>query len=318
MLTAQVHQNNGEWHLCHTSCDLLDAGKLSDWLSAIKSWMDANPNDGASSVAAHRKPTNTSTVVTVLLVNSDNASAQDLDSQFKSSGITKYSYTPTSTTAVPSSWPTLQELISANTRLLTFVASLSASSNTVAPYLMDEFTYIWENPFDNSNAANFSCLPDRPTIVKGSISAATSSGRMSLMNHFLYSTQAFGIEEPDVQDVNRTNSPSGGVGALGTTASKCKTDMGKAPTFILVDFFDQGPAIATVDQLNGITAVGRTSVPSTNTEASPTSGAGKGKDNIFKGLSDLTNTVSKGAKPSIGNWIWVGGNWGANLGAVSI
>lgn len=45
LLTAQVHLNNGEWHLCHSSCDLLDAGKLSDWLSAIKGWIDNNPND---------------------------------------------------------------------------------------------------------------------------------------------------------------------------------------------------------------------------------------------------------------------------------
>ncbi len=250
-------------------------------------------------------------------MNSDDASASDLDSQFKSSGITKYSYTPESTSSVPSSWPTLQELISQDTRLLTFVASLSPSSNTVAPYLMDEFTYIWENPYDNSSPSNFSCLPDRPTIVKGSITAATSSGRMALMNHFLYSTEAFGIEQPNVDAVNTTNAPNGGVGNLGSTASKCKSAIGKAPTFILVDFFDQGPALATVDQLNGITAVGRTSVPDSNSEVSHTSGAGK-KSNIFKGLTDLTNSVSKGAKPTLGNWIWVGGNWGAALGAVSI
>jgi hypothetical protein len=182
---------------------------------------------------------------------------------------------------------------------------------------MDEFTFIWENNFENSSPSNFSCLPDRPTIVKGSVSAATSSGRMSLMNHFLYSTEAFGIEQPDLTDIKTTNAPSGGLGNLGSTASKCKTAIGKAPTFILVDFFDQGPALATVDQLNGITAVGRKSVPDSNSEASgsSTSGAGK-KSNLFKGLADLTNTVSKGAKPSIGNWIWVGGDWSAALGSV--
>lgn len=261
---------------------------------------------------------NSSPVVTLLLVNSDDASASALDTQFKSSGITKYSYTPQSISTVPSSWPTLQELISANTRLLTFVASLSPSSNTGASYLMDEFTFIWENPFDNSNPSNFSCLPDRPSIVKGSITAATSSGRMALMNHFLYSTQSFGIEEPNVDAIKTTNAPSGGAGNLGSSASTCKTAIGKAPTFILVDFFDQGPALATVDQLNGITAVGRTSVPNSNSEAGPTSGAGKGKNNIFKGLADLTNSVKKGAKPTIGNWIWVGGNWGATMGAISI
>ena len=78
------------------------------------------------------------------------------------------------------------------------------------------------------------------------------------MNHFLYSEQAFGIQIPNVAAVNATNAPEGGVGNLGSAATNCKSVYGKAPTFILVDFFDQGPAIQTVDTLNGVTApVGR-------------------------------------------------------------
>ena len=47
LVTAQVHKSDSEWRLCHTSCDLLDAGLLSDWLGDIKSWLDDNPNEGA-------------------------------------------------------------------------------------------------------------------------------------------------------------------------------------------------------------------------------------------------------------------------------
>jgi hypothetical protein len=46
LVTGQIHQNNNEWHLCHTSCSLLDAGTLEAWLSEIKTWLDNNPNDG--------------------------------------------------------------------------------------------------------------------------------------------------------------------------------------------------------------------------------------------------------------------------------
>ena len=46
LVTAQVHINNNTWHVCHTSCNLLDAGLLSDWLSEIKTWMDGHTNDG--------------------------------------------------------------------------------------------------------------------------------------------------------------------------------------------------------------------------------------------------------------------------------
>ena len=46
VVTAQVHKSNSEWRLCHSSCEWLDAGLLSDWLKDIKSWMDDNPNEG--------------------------------------------------------------------------------------------------------------------------------------------------------------------------------------------------------------------------------------------------------------------------------
>ena len=46
LVTAQVHKSNSQWRLCHSSCDLLDAGLLSDWLADIKTWLDDNPNEG--------------------------------------------------------------------------------------------------------------------------------------------------------------------------------------------------------------------------------------------------------------------------------
>lgn len=47
-MTAQVHNSNSQWRLCHTSCELLDVGLLSDWLGSIKTWMDQNPDEGTS------------------------------------------------------------------------------------------------------------------------------------------------------------------------------------------------------------------------------------------------------------------------------
>ncbi|GME45576.1 hypothetical protein GTA08_BOTSDO12331 [Neofusicoccum parvum] len=249
LLTAQVHSytDNGasEWHLCHSSCALLDAGKLSDWLSEIKTWMDANTND----------------VVTLLLVNSDDASASDLESEFSTSGIDDYAYTPESTTTAPSEWPTLETMIANNTRLVTFVASLDASSNTVAPYLLDEFNFLFENPYDNTNPSNYTCTPDRPTSLKGDTASAASGDRLFLMNHFLYSSSALGIEQPNTTYLDVTNAANG-TNSLGEAAAECSTTYAKAPWAVLVDFFNVGPAIDTVDQLNGVagSASGRASV----------------------------------------------------------
>ena len=233
-------------------------------------------------------------VVTIILVNSDNAVASDLHAEFQAASITSYAFTPPSTASALQSWPTLGSLIAANTRLITFVASLGSATNTVAPYLLDEFTFVSENPFEVTSLSGFSCDPDRPASVKGAAKTAVSQGLLPLINHFKDIQQAFGIEIPDVGNITTTNGQSDAVGSLGATATQCKSVYGKAPTFILVDFFDKGPAINTVDNLNNITAVGRT-VPMVQqlTSASP-------------GRSDLLGQISAKSNSFIGLLLAVG------------
>jgi hypothetical protein len=258
LLSAQVHKNNNgtgadAWHLCHTSCTLFDAGTLEAWLSSIKTWMDKNTHD----------------VVTVLIVNSDSASASDLGAQFNSSGISEYAYTPPSTSA-PTTWPTLDALIGNNTRLISFVASLPQTSSQY-PFLKDEFTYVFENDFENVNPSNYSCTPSRPT----GLSTSSTGGRLFLMNHFLYDNQLFGIQQPNATYANTTNAQTG-YGSLGSSVSNCTSVYGKAPWAVLVDFFNVGPAIASVDAANGVSGSisGRRSLSTDSvTEASEGSGA---------------------------------------------
>jgi hypothetical protein len=296
MLTGQVHQSNGAWHLCHSSCDLLDAGLLSDWLSEIKTWMDGNPSD----------------VVSILLVNSDKANPGELAAEFEKSGITEYKYTPPSVTSPQITWPTLQELVSANTRLMTFVASLDAAQiDSTNSYLMDEFTFVFETAFDNTDPGNFTCTTDRPSGLRGQTAGALSSGRMPLQNHFLYDTQLFGVEAPDEANITSTNAPADKPGNMGDAAKDCRTEWGKAAVFILVDFFDQGPALATVDELNGVTdPVGRTPAPARDAKGSGASSARA----LPKGLVDLVKQFRDGATPSLGAWIWAGADWSKTFG----
>ncbi|KAJ5090310.1 hypothetical protein N7532_008994 [Penicillium argentinense] len=292
LVSAQVHKSNSQWRLCHSDCNLMDAGLLSDWLGDIKEWLDDNPNE----------------VVTILLVNSDSASASDLNIEFKNGNITSYAYEPDSLTSAPTTWPTLQKMIDSGKRLVVFVPGLTASDSY--PYLMNEWTFMWENNYDVSSPSDFSCEANRPTT---DTATALASNKLPLMNHFLYSTDLseIGIEYPNSSYVSTTNAASGGVGNLGTTASKCKKQWGRQPTFILVDFFNRGPAIDTVDNLNNVTnAVGRTSVSSSSTSSSD----GATINNVFKGLVELANSAKEGATPSMGNWIWVGGNWNSILG----
>ncbi|KAF1945624.1 hypothetical protein EJ02DRAFT_451343 [Clathrospora elynae] len=284
MLSAQVHKTNESgadaWHLCHSSCDLLDVGSLESWLSDIKTWMDANTND----------------VVTVLVVNSDDASAAEIGAQFSASGIDKLAYTPPSTTTTPQTWPTLDNLISNNTRLMAFVASLNESSAQY-PYLMDEFVYMFENDFENVNPNNYSCNPSRPSSVAGSASAALESNRMFVMNHFLYETQLFGIQSPNETYANVTNAQTG-IGSMGESVTNCTGVYGKPPTFVMVDFFNVGPAMASVDAANSVTgATGRKSVstaPLTQGSAG-TGGVGKQSSSMFAVVVAVVVAIAFGA-----------------------
>jgi hypothetical protein len=248
LLTGQIQVNAAaptELRLCHTACALYDGGTLVDWLSSIKSWLDQNPND----------------VVSLLFVNGAGASSAAVDSTFKASGISKYAFAPSFTSPPdPSSWPTLSSLISANTRLITFIDSLP-SGDTGVPHILSEFTYVFENPYNVTSPGGFSCDPQRPPSL-ASASQALASNMLFLQNHFLdYALGTTGITVPNVTYSNTTNSPDASlVGSLASAASQCAGVYGRAPNFLLVDWFNNGPALATVDALNGVTATvaGRT------------------------------------------------------------
>ncbi|CAK7197929.1 hypothetical protein SEUCBS139899_000579 [Sporothrix eucalyptigena] len=253
LLQAQVHLLNGTLHLCHTSCGLLDAGPLETWLALISDWMDNNPHD----------------VVTLLLVNSDHQSAATFGRVFQQAGLAKYGYAHPAAKGA-TAWPTLQAMIAANTRLVTFIASVPAADASY-PYLLNEFDHVFETPYMITNLAQFSnCSLDRPPTA-GSAVSALRAGMLPLMNHFAYAKVSSSIQIPDVSDIDITNSPDttgtgsngGGISAtLGTQAQLCTKQWGGTkPTFMLVDFFNRGPAITTADNLNGLTAantVGRT------------------------------------------------------------
>lgn len=277
LLTAQVHNNSGSWDLCHTSCALLNAGTLTSWLSEIKTWLDSNANE----------------VVTLLLVNSDDATAAELGAQYSAADIESYAYSPDFSSA-PSEWPTLQTLINNGTRLINFIADVTTDSKY--PYLMDEFSYVFENNYDNSSPSNFSCTANRPSSVDGDTASALKQNLMPLMNHFLYTTELLGIETPDVDSVNVTNALSGGAGNLGFAATECADTYGQAPTYLLVDFFNVGPAIDTADKLNGVTdPVGRTNVSTAVLSSSSSSSSGSSGSSSGSSSAASTNGRDLGA-----------------------
>lgn len=111
-LQSQTHDSlNGTLSMCHTDCALENAGSLESYLATVKTWMDANRDE----------------VVTLLVTNGDRVDMSRYDQAFVASGIKPYTYVPpTSPKWLPlERWPTMQELIDSNKRLIVFVGKYS-------------------------------------------------------------------------------------------------------------------------------------------------------------------------------------------------
>ena len=224
-LQVQSHKNIfGTLELCHTSCFERDAGSVESYLSTVKSWLDANPNE----------------VVTLLIVNGDNVPVSKFDDAYTSSDLKSLAYAPPTSPLAIDAWPTLQDLITANTRLVAF---LDAGADPSVPYILDEFSYFFETPYDTLDPAFPECELDRPAGAK-------ADGRMYIVNHFL-DVELDGFDMPDRAALDQTNAAEG-VGSIGAQADLCSGLYGSAPVGVLVDFFDQGDVFRAQDRLNGL------------------------------------------------------------------
>lgn len=246
LLQAQVHDEDGALQLCHTSCNILDAGPLTDWLSGIADWMGENPSE----------------VVTVLLVNSDDHTADDFGKSFNDSGLSAHSYTPPTTEAT-GDWPTLQDMIAQDTRLVSFVTDVDPS--TAYPFILSEFDFVFETSFEVTELSGFNCTLDRPSRID-SASEAISRNYMSLLNHFKYQSLGAGIMLTDVDAIDTINSAGSAEGNLGAHLDACADEYGAVPNFILVDFWNEADPLDAVDSTNGLDDItGRTEASTNDT-----------------------------------------------------
>jgi hypothetical protein len=260
MLQVQAHNQNGVIRLCHTSCTLYEGGSLQDYLGAVKTWLDANPNE----------------VLSILIVNNDDLPVSSYDSVFKAAGVDTISYAPSSSAVAFSDWPTLGSLIDSGKRLLTFM-DFKADITSV-PYIIDEFTNIWETAFDVTDPA-FDCNVNRST--------GNTPTEMYLINHFL-DTTLFNQLVPFVAQANVTNAATG-FGSLGTQVDTCTSANGRPPNFMLVDFYEfgGGSVFQVAATINGVTYSPTTPIAT----PSPTNSASTSVSITSKPLSDGSSST---------------------------
>ena len=130
MLQFQTDWNEKEQkiYLCHTSCDILNAGTLQSYLERVTSWLQRHPYD----------------IVTILMGNQDVITPDKYINPVTSSGLINYVYTPPKIPMSVNDWPTLQEMIFANTRAVVML-DYQANQRTI-PWLLDEFGQMFETP----------------------------------------------------------------------------------------------------------------------------------------------------------------------------
>ncbi|KAF2101078.1 PLC-like phosphodiesterase, partial [Rhizodiscina lignyota] len=240
MLQGQTHYENETLYFCHTSCDILNVGTVEDYLKEVTNWVAQHPYD----------------VVTILLGNSDNVNVNNFTAPIQNSGLGRYVYEPPEVPMGLDDWPMLSEMIFTQKRVVFFLDY--GANQTAVPYVLDEFSQMWETPFSPTNPA-FPCTVDRPP----KLSDEDAKARLYMANHNLnVAIDLSGAELliPNTANLTQTNTAFGPI-SLGNMSARCRTDWGRPPNFLLVDYYNQPYNNGTVFQvaatMNNVTYNGR-------------------------------------------------------------
>ena len=182
-------------------------------------------------------------VVTILLTNPTGASPDIFRKAVERAGLGDKVYTPPNRAMNMGDWPTLQEMIDSKRRLVVFL-DYGADQNKV-PWLLDEFAFMWETPFSQTDPNFSQCRVDRPhpNIETGN--------RFSLINHTLNLDFLPGDDEvlvPAAILAEKTNSRE----SIMRQVRLCQAAHGKTPNVVLLDYVDKGNVIATQNILNNL------------------------------------------------------------------
>jgi hypothetical protein len=172
-----------------------------DEFKAIASWVEAHPYD----------------VITILLGNSDLIKVDNYTSPIQDSGLGRYVYTPPKIPMALGDWPTLGELIISQKRVVVFMDY--NANQTAVPYILDEFSQMWETPFSPTDDA-FPCPTQRPP----GLNRNQSLDRLYMANHNLnteVSLLGINLLVPNTAEINQTNAVSGN-SSLGAMANTCE------------------------------------------------------------------------------------------------
>lgn len=204
-MMLDTFNEDGELLLCHVVC-ALGSQPLLEGLGEIQTFLGANPNEVFSIIFESN------------IENSETASA------IEDSGLLGLTYAH----VAGEPWPTLQELIDADTRLVVFQEKPSDAEH---PWLMYIWDHAWETHFSWEAPEDFNCDPNR----------GDPSNSLFLLNHFLTSQIGGAPELAEMVNYNPL---------FIDRAEECEEEGNALPNFVAVDFYDIGDLFDVVDSLN--------------------------------------------------------------------
>lgn len=149
-------------------------------------------------------------------------------------------------------WPTLSEMVLGGKRVVMFMDYMA--NQTAYPWLLDEFSQLWETPFDPVDQ-KFPCTVQRPP----NLAENDAKNRLYMINHNLnieLSILGADMLVPARTELNVTNNVTGD-GSLGLSANNCRSDWGRPPNFLNVDYYNMGGFAGSVfevaAQMNNVT-----------------------------------------------------------------
>lgn len=203
-MLLDTHEWQGELYFCHGYCEL-GATPLVEGLTTFRTFLEANRGE------------------VLAFIVEDGITAEQTAAAFAESGLDRYVYTWDG-----GAWPTLGELISADTRLL-----VTAESGRPPP---EWYHHAWDlyvdSPYDFATVDDFTC-----DVNRGSL-----DNPLFLLNHWI--ADPFPSEE-QAAEANTSE-------VLYDRAVTCAAAFGRNPNIVAVDWYTAGDLFAVVDAINGL------------------------------------------------------------------
>lgn len=166
-----------------------------------------------------------------------------IDRAYERAGLDTISYVPPHAEMNLTDWPTIEEMVLANRRVVTFMDT--EIDRTQVPYIVPTWGFTRETPAMVTDIHKFTCGTGSDQSLPGQ--------KLAMMNHQLYQDRVHsGQKFPNVQGAELTNAATGQTGALLNHLDACYTLWDRKPNFIVVDFFDRGDVFLAQDIINGL------------------------------------------------------------------